>query len=126
MSNGELYAYPPAFTPPQWRFENYAETLRSFEYLTFLNSGKGYRLYEYEAQKDAYVDKSLMIQTVYHYFLIAMALPDCPTLIDRKTGPVIKESQRCCRSSGSSFVFTAFFSEAVKASCLCFVKETYL
>ena len=23
MSNGELYAYPPAFTPPAWRFENY-------------------------------------------------------------------------------------------------------
>ena len=22
MSNGELYAYPPAFTPPEWRFSN--------------------------------------------------------------------------------------------------------
>lgn len=32
MSNGELYAYPPAFTPPAWRFENYPETLKSFEH----------------------------------------------------------------------------------------------
>ena len=38
MSNGELYAYPPAFTPPEWRFSNYADTLKSFEYLTFLGN----------------------------------------------------------------------------------------
>ena len=38
MSNGELYAYPPAFTPPAWRFENYPETLKSFEYLKFLGN----------------------------------------------------------------------------------------
>ena len=38
MSNGELYAYPPAFVPPAWRFENYAATLESFEYLKFLGN----------------------------------------------------------------------------------------
>ena len=38
MSNGELYAYPPAFVPPAWRFENYPETLKSFEYLKFLGN----------------------------------------------------------------------------------------
>ena len=24
MSNAELYAYPPSFTPPAWRWENYS------------------------------------------------------------------------------------------------------
>ena len=38
MSNGELYAYPPAFVPPAWRFENYSETLKSFEYIRFLGN----------------------------------------------------------------------------------------
>jgi multiple sugar transport system permease protein len=28
MSNGELYAYPPSFLPPNWRFDNYAQTLQ--------------------------------------------------------------------------------------------------
>ena len=32
MSNGELYAYPPAFTPPEWRFSNYTETRKVFDY----------------------------------------------------------------------------------------------
>jgi len=38
MSNGELYAYPPAFTPPNWRFENYPATLEVFEYWKFLGN----------------------------------------------------------------------------------------
>ena len=38
MSNGELYTYPPAFLPPAWRFSNYPETLKSFEYLQFLGN----------------------------------------------------------------------------------------
>ena len=38
MSNGELYAYPPAFTPPAWRFSNYAETLKVFDYWKFLGN----------------------------------------------------------------------------------------
>ena len=38
MSNGELYAYPPAFLPPEWRFSNYSDTLKSFEYLHFLGN----------------------------------------------------------------------------------------
>ena len=38
MSNAELYAYPPAFLPPQWRFSNYADTLQSFEYIKFLGN----------------------------------------------------------------------------------------
>ena len=38
MSNGELYAYPPAFTPPEWRFSNYAETLKVFDYWGFLGN----------------------------------------------------------------------------------------
>ena len=38
MSNGELYAYPPSFVPPAWRFENYPETLKSFDYLKFLGN----------------------------------------------------------------------------------------
>ena len=38
MTNGELYAYPPAFTPPAWRFENYAETLKAFDYFKYLGN----------------------------------------------------------------------------------------
>ena len=38
MSNGELYAYPPAFTPPEWRFSNYVETLKVFDYWKFLGN----------------------------------------------------------------------------------------
>ena len=38
MSNGELYAYPPAFTPPEWRFSNYAETLKVFDYWKVLGN----------------------------------------------------------------------------------------
>ncbi|MBQ6717097.1 MAG: carbohydrate ABC transporter permease, partial [Clostridia bacterium] len=38
MSNGELYAYPPAFTPPNWRFSNYQETHKVFEYWRFLGN----------------------------------------------------------------------------------------
>ncbi|MBQ9438534.1 MAG: AAA family ATPase, partial [Lachnospiraceae bacterium] len=33
----------------------------------FLNSGTGYALFEYEAQKDSYVDKSLLIDAVFQY-----------------------------------------------------------
>ena len=38
MSNAELYAYPPSFLPPAWRFDNYAKTLESFEYWRFLGN----------------------------------------------------------------------------------------
>ena len=38
MSNGELYAYPPAFLPPEWRFSNYPETLKVFDYWKFLGN----------------------------------------------------------------------------------------
>lgn len=38
MSNAELYAYPPAFTPPNWRFENYAETLKEFPFWMYLKN----------------------------------------------------------------------------------------
>ena len=44
MSNGELYAYPPSFVPPAWRFENYPETLKSFDYLKFLGNTMTIRL----------------------------------------------------------------------------------
>lgn len=36
MTNAELYAYPPAFFPPQWRFENYAATLVEFPFWKYL------------------------------------------------------------------------------------------
>lgn len=36
MTNGELYAYPPAFIPPEWRFENYAATLKEFPFWKYL------------------------------------------------------------------------------------------
>jgi len=38
MTNGELYAYPPAFTPPEWRFENYAATLKEFPFWKYLGN----------------------------------------------------------------------------------------
>ena len=38
MTNGELYAYPPSFTPPHWRFENYAATLEEFPFWTYLKN----------------------------------------------------------------------------------------
>lgn len=38
MSNAELYAYPPSFLPPAWRFENYPSTLQSFEYWKLLGN----------------------------------------------------------------------------------------
>lgn len=38
MSNAELYAYPPSFTPPAWRWANYSETLQFFDYWHFLGN----------------------------------------------------------------------------------------
>ena len=38
MTNGELYAYPPSFTPPAWRFENYAATLKEFPFWKYLKN----------------------------------------------------------------------------------------
>lgn len=38
MTNGELYAYPPSFFPPEWRFENYAATLQEFPFWTYLKN----------------------------------------------------------------------------------------
>lgn len=35
--------------------------------MTFLNNGTGYALFEEEVQKEAYVDKTLLIQDVYQY-----------------------------------------------------------
>ncbi|MBR3143277.1 MAG: AAA family ATPase [Clostridiales bacterium] len=35
--------------------------------MNFLNSGTGYALFSYEAQKKAYVDKSMLIHDVYRY-----------------------------------------------------------
>ena len=35
--------------------------------MNFLNNGAGYELFEYEAQKISYVDKSLLIDAVYRY-----------------------------------------------------------
>ena len=35
--------------------------------MNFLNSGTGFTLFEYEAQKDAYVDKTLLIHEVWRY-----------------------------------------------------------
>ncbi len=35
--------------------------------MNFLNSGKGYELFEIEALKDSYVDKSMLIDTVFQY-----------------------------------------------------------
>ena len=38
MTNGELYAYPPAVVPPNWRFENYALTLEEFPFWVYLKN----------------------------------------------------------------------------------------
>ena len=38
MTNAELYAYPPAFFPPEWRFENYALTLEEFPFWMYLKN----------------------------------------------------------------------------------------
>ena len=38
MTNGELYRYPPALTPPEWRFYNYAETLEYFPFWTYFGN----------------------------------------------------------------------------------------
>ena len=38
MTNGELYAYPPSFFPPAWRFSNYAATLQEFPFWTYLKN----------------------------------------------------------------------------------------
>ncbi len=38
MTNAELYAYPPAFVPPQWRFDNYAATLKEFPFWQYLKN----------------------------------------------------------------------------------------
>lgn len=38
MTNAELYAYPPALSPPQWRFENYAATLKEFPFWVYLKN----------------------------------------------------------------------------------------
>lgn len=38
MTNNELYAYPPSFTPPAWRFENYSQTLVEFPFWTYLKN----------------------------------------------------------------------------------------
>lgn len=38
MSNAELYAYPPSFTPPAWRFSNDLATLKVFDYWKFLGN----------------------------------------------------------------------------------------
>lgn len=35
MTNAELYAYPPAFLPNNWRFYNYADTLQYFEFFKY-------------------------------------------------------------------------------------------
>ena len=38
MTNAELYAYPPAFFPQNWRFGNYADTLEHFKFWTYLKN----------------------------------------------------------------------------------------
>jgi len=38
MTNAELYAYPPAFFPQNWRFGNYTETLDYFQFWTYLKN----------------------------------------------------------------------------------------
>ena len=38
MTNGELYAYPPSFLPPMWRFSNYADTLKEFPFWMYLKN----------------------------------------------------------------------------------------
>lgn len=38
ISNGELYAYPPAFLPKEWLWSNYNRTLEAFQYWTYLQN----------------------------------------------------------------------------------------
>ena len=38
MTHGELYAYPPSFLPPMWRFSNYADTLKEFPFWMYLKN----------------------------------------------------------------------------------------
>jgi multiple sugar transport system permease protein len=38
MTNAELYAYPPAFLPGQWRFSNYAKTLEIFKFWLYFKN----------------------------------------------------------------------------------------
>ena len=38
MTNGELYAYPPSFFPPNWRFDNYVATLKEFPFWMYLKN----------------------------------------------------------------------------------------
>ena len=35
--------------------------------MNFLNNGAGYDLFEYEAHKKSYVDKTMLIDAVYRY-----------------------------------------------------------
>ena len=38
MTNSGLYSYPPQFLPDQWRFTNYVETLKSYDFLRYLKN----------------------------------------------------------------------------------------
>ena len=38
MTNTELYAYPPAFFPSEWRFSNYVETLQTYDFWRYLKN----------------------------------------------------------------------------------------
>ena len=38
MTNAELYAYPPAFFPQNWRFDIYSQTLEHFKFWTYLKN----------------------------------------------------------------------------------------
>ena len=38
MSNAELYANPPFFVPPNWRFSNYTQTLEYFKFWQYLGN----------------------------------------------------------------------------------------
>lgn len=38
MTNAELYAYPPSFFPPNWRFENYVATMKEFPFWQYLKN----------------------------------------------------------------------------------------
>ena len=38
MTNTELYAFPPAFFPSEWRFSNYIETLETYDFWLYLKN----------------------------------------------------------------------------------------
>lgn len=38
MTNTELYAFPPAFFPSEWRFSNYVETLETYDFWLYLKN----------------------------------------------------------------------------------------